>query len=137
MRVLSLPDAKTLRLYGLEGLARRRKPAWANDAHCRYFRELTADAMPGLRSADLPQWLERLAAEHANLRVAIEWSERQGDDEGAAAIASAIYPFWDLHGHYREGRACLRRVTHADRAVSPMVRARALIGERHTGLHPG
>jgi len=119
---------ETLRVYGLEALARRLEAERARDAHARYYLGLATRASAGLRSADLAQWLDRLRAEHANMRAAMEWNMKSGNDEAAARIATSLYPFWDLHGHYREGREWLRRVVAEGKEVSTVVRARALMG---------
>lgn len=55
----------------------------------------------------------------------------------AAEIASSLYHFWDLRGHYREGRGRLRRVLADGRELSTWVRARALMGEATLGVVMG
>jgi tetratricopeptide (TPR) repeat protein len=43
-------------------------------------------------------------------------------------MAGAIYPFWDLRGHYSEGRQWLGLVLAADTGLSDRTRIRALMG---------
>lgn len=128
---------ETLRAYGLEKLDVRSETQRVRDAHAAYYRGLATQAAPGLCGADLPAWLDRLRAEHGNLRAATGWSLQRDHDETAAEIAASLYHFWDLHGHYREGRDWLRRVLADGREPSPSVRARSLMGEATLGVVQG
>jgi tetratricopeptide (TPR) repeat protein len=71
-------------------------------------------------------WLNRLGAEHDNLRAALAWS--QADPAGAAAelrLAAALGRFWNLRGHISEGRAWLAHALERD-AGATAARASAL-----------
>jgi predicted ATPase/DNA-binding SARP family transcriptional activator len=119
---------ETLRAYGLEGLERRTIAAELRNEHARHYLELATAAATGLRNAELGEWLDRLGTEHGNLRAAMDWALGNGDVGTAAGIASTLYPFWDLRGHYSEGRDWLRRVLAGRGSLPPAVRARTLMG---------
>jgi predicted ATPase/DNA-binding SARP family transcriptional activator len=119
---------ETLRAYGMECLDARGETDQLRARHAAFFLSLAEAASPGLRSADQPVWLDRLSNEHGNLRAALDWSLTQGDTETAARIAGSLYPFWDLRGHYSEGRRWLTRVLAADGDISSRARTRALMG---------
>ena len=119
---------ETIRAYGLEALTRSGEDRPVRAAHASYYLQLTRAATAGLRGVDMALWLDRLRTEHGNLRAAMEWSLTSRDDETAATLAGSLYPFWDLHGHYREGLSWLQRVLAPGRQVSPIMRARVLMG---------
>jgi predicted ATPase len=118
---------ETLRAYGTARLDARGETDQLRTRHAAFFHRLAVAASNGLRGADQPVWLERLSAEHDNLRAALEYSLAQGSAETAAEMASALYPFWDLRGHYTEGRRWLTRVLAAP-GISERARTRALMG---------
>ena len=49
------------------------------------------------------EWLERLDAEHNNIRAALAWY-REHDPPTALRLASSMSAFWSLRGHHTEGR---------------------------------
>ena len=74
---------------------------------------------------------ERLAADHENLRAALQWSD---DDPSAAAdelrLAANLWRYWEIAGHLAEGRGWLTRaLARTDGEVSEL-RANALSGPR-------
>ncbi len=74
-------------------------------------------------------WLERLAAEHANLRAALDHLIARGQADAAVAMAADLWRYWYLRGHLQEGQAYLRRALSnpaAGRASN--ARARAMNG---------
>jgi predicted ATPase/DNA-binding SARP family transcriptional activator len=117
---------ETLRAYGLERLAESGAAAQQRDRHAAYMLDLVRSARRELRGARQPVWLRRLEAEHGNLRAALEWSIERGDAGTAVRLAGSLYPLWDRHGHYREGRRWLSRVLAMDGPVPALVRGRAL-----------
>lgn len=119
---------ETLRAYGLERLDTRGQTDRLRARHAALFLTLAEAAAPRLRTADQGAWLDRLSCEHGNLRAALDWSIVRGDIDTAARMAASLYPFWDLRGHYSEGRRWLARVLAADRDVSTRVRTRVLMG---------
>jgi DNA-binding CsgD family transcriptional regulator/tetratricopeptide (TPR) repeat protein len=72
-------------------------------------------------------WLERLDAEHDNVRAALDASALEFEQlEPALRLAGALWWFWLMRGHLREGRARLAALLARAHSVSPAVRARAL-----------
>ena len=59
--------------------------------------------LPGPQQVD---WLNRLEADHDNLRLALT---RPADDESGLQLASALVHFWKLRGYLREGSEWLSR----------------------------
>jgi tetratricopeptide (TPR) repeat protein len=49
-------------------------------------------------------WFERLSLEHDNLRAALRWSVEHGQPEIGLRIATSLMRFWEVRGHWSEGR---------------------------------
>lgn len=70
--------------------------------HAEYFLALGKEAEPYLQAAQSAEWLNRLEDEHDNLRAALRWAMHSDAGLGQK-LAAAIWRFWWLHGHIREG----------------------------------
>ena len=101
---------ETIREFGLEQLARAGELHALRRWHAGYLLDLAERAEPGLRGHDQMTWLDRLEAEHDNLRAALEWSlaATPGDDV-ALRLAGALAWFWASRGYGTEGRRWLER----------------------------
>lgn len=119
---------ETLREYGQERLTGRDDAVRVRHRHAAYFLFLAQSAAAGLRTGEHRAWLQRLDAEHGNLRAALDHTLASGDGASAAVLAGSLYPFWDLHGHYAEGRRWLTQVRGQVEGVSATVRSRVLMG---------
>jgi non-specific serine/threonine protein kinase len=71
-------------------------------------------------------WLERMEAEHANIRSVL--GNESARPELRLRLAAAFYWLWYIHGHHQEGRRWLRDLLSRDRASPPPVRAKAMHG---------
>jgi predicted ATPase/transcriptional regulator with XRE-family HTH domain len=80
------------------------------DRHADYFVALAVEASGGLRSPDLPYWLDRLEADHANLRATLSWLLQRGDVGRAADLGAHTWLYWAMRGHAGEGLAWWERV---------------------------
>ena len=119
---------ETIREYGLEALTARGEMQAVRQAHALYYLRLAQEAEPRLMSAEQAQWLERLEREHENLRAALSWFILGGDMEAALRLGGALWRFWWMRGHLREGRDCLERMLPTSQAVAALLRAKALLG---------
>ncbi len=104
---------ETIREYGLEQLEGCGEVPAVRRRHAEYFLMLAEEADPHLRGPNQPQWLDRLEAEHANLRAAMAWSQEFGDAELGLRIAAVLAWFWRLRGHLTEGRKWLEATLNA------------------------
>jgi predicted ATPase/DNA-binding CsgD family transcriptional regulator len=75
--------------------------------HRDWYLELAEQAEQELMGKHQGAWLDRLEAEHDNLRAALRWSLEQHEGETAARIGGAIWSFWLLRGYLSEGRKFL------------------------------
>ena len=128
-----------VRQYGAEKLEASGETDRFKARHRDYFLALAEEAESELTGADQGAWLERLEAEHANLRAALNWC--WAEEDGAKAglqLAGALYRFWEMHGHYSEGRAYLTETLARDGAGGrTKERARALNGAGVLGYYQG
>ena len=94
----------------------------------RTFLALAERAEPELTGPAQTAWLDRLEAEHDNLRAALGWATAQDAPTAVGVrLAGALWRFWWRRGHFREGRAWLEAAL-AQGAGSEAERAKALYG---------
>ena len=96
--------------------------------HAEYFLTLAEEAYPELKGANQLQWLERLEAEHDNMRAALSWALERKEVEVALRLGGALWSFWSMRVYYSEGRRWLEEALAMDGRGSPEVRAMALAG---------
>jgi predicted ATPase/DNA-binding SARP family transcriptional activator len=128
---------ETIREYALERLEASGEAAAVRTRHARYFLGFAEEAEPHLIGpGSHVAWLDRLEAEHANLRAAIDWFEGSGAGECVLRLSAALWQFWGLNGHIREGRARLERALGADERPTA-ARAKALSRAADMALDSG
>ena len=118
---------ETIRMFGVEELARTGEEASARDAHARESLELAERAAPELTGENPGVWDHRLRREHDNLRAALEHL-LSADPPGSVRLAGSLYRFWLMHGELAEGRRWLERALGAVPEAEPDARTRALMG---------
>ncbi|GAA2803083.1 BTAD domain-containing putative transcriptional regulator [Saccharopolyspora taberi] len=89
--------------YCLEQLAAEGELQRLRDRHARFYLELAERADPRLRGPEQRRWLERLDADAANLRSALETLGGQAD-----RLVRALLWYWFLRGRFGEARQALR-----------------------------
>jgi tetratricopeptide (TPR) repeat protein len=97
-------------------------------AHAEAFLALAEEAEPELTGPDQLEWLQRLEAEHDNMRAALGWALRRGETEQVLRLGGALWWFWFVRGHYSEGRRWLEEALAMDGPGSLEARAMALAG---------
>jgi non-specific serine/threonine protein kinase len=120
---------ETIREYGLERLAASGEEEEARRRHAVWCLALSEEIWPSLqRRFDAALAVNRLAAEHDNLRAALAWLDRSGDGEALRRLAGALFLFWYVRGHLREGLSWIERALKHGNGTSPAVLARVLLG---------
>jgi predicted ATPase/DNA-binding CsgD family transcriptional regulator len=93
----------TVREYAAERLAELPERDRVEAAHAATFLALAETASGELRGPGEREWLDRLEAEHQNIRAALDWYQRHEPAE-ALRLAAAMSRFWGVRGHFTEGR---------------------------------
>lgn len=119
---------QTMREYGRERLESGGEAGDLGRHHAEHFLALAEEAEPQLRRAQQATWLERLEREHDNLRAALVWFLDGGMAEQALTLAGALSRFWEVRGHWSEGRKWLEDALALGGSVPGAVRAKALNG---------
>jgi predicted ATPase/class 3 adenylate cyclase/tetratricopeptide (TPR) repeat protein len=117
---------ETIREYALERLEESGAAA-IRERHAQIFLGLAEAAEMQLRGPQQLAWLNRMEADHDNLRAALAWSQAPlGDVELGVRLASALWEFWLIRGYFGEWRRWLVDVLVPNHTASTAVRARAL-----------
>jgi predicted ATPase/class 3 adenylate cyclase len=121
---------ETIREYGLEQLEADSEAAELRRRHAAYCLELVEAAELELTGPRQVAWLDRLEAEHDNLRAALHWAVEQGEVELGLRLGGALWLFWDVRGHLTEGRGRLGEVLALARTARPT----AALAKAHQNL---
>jgi len=117
---------ETVRQYAQDRLRESGEEAQWRNRHLASFVGLVDEAFPELRGPSPQLWLDRLAAEHDNLRAALGWSAATNAERGLH-LTALIYRFWFIRGHLTEGREWYARLLEVlPRDTVTADRARAL-----------
>ena len=103
-----------VRQYASEKLEESGESATASRRHATFFLELAERAYPELRGERQGEWLAKLEHENGNLRAAIGWAVSAGETETASRLGWALWLFWWLRGHQREGRRWMEMLLEQD-----------------------
>ena len=117
---------ETIREYAAERLEESGEAHELRRRHAEYFLVLAEEAFPELTGSPRP-WLDRLEADHDNLRTVLDRFESAGRTEEALQLAGALYRLWSMRGYLLEGRDRLERLLARERAGTS-ARVRALHG---------
>jgi len=118
---------ETLREYGRERLEASGEAEETRRLHAEYFLALAQEGAPELRGSEEAKWIERLETEHDNMRAALSWTLQAEEGELGLQLAGASWQFWDMRGHYSEGRRWLEEALARD-GGAPEARAQVLEG---------
>ncbi|MGI8552866.1 MAG: tetratricopeptide repeat protein, partial [Dehalococcoidia bacterium] len=118
---------ETLRQYGRERLQQHGEAEATRRRHTEYYLALAERAEPHLTGPQAPRWLERLELEHDNLRTALLQEEEAGQPEYSLRLTAALWRFWYVRGHLREGRRWCEAALIGSEGTAPRPRARALL----------
>jgi tetratricopeptide (TPR) repeat protein len=120
---------ETIRQYAQEKLWEANEGELIRERHLTYFVDLAERAEPNLRAFDMIMWLDRLEAEHDNIRAALDWAH-ESDVEAQLRLTSALLWFWHIRGYKNEGIDWLERglaIEAIERGDQPITPARAMI----------
>ena len=117
---------ETVHEYAREKLEESGEAEELRRRHAEYFLALAEAAEPELKGPRQYEWIERLEAEHDNMRAAFSWLLAAGDTESGLRLAGALRRFWHVRGYFEEGRGRLEQALVQDGRTSVSARAKAL-----------
>jgi len=98
---------EVIRQFGREKLEAKGEVIVLSRRHRDWYLGLAEQAEKELMGKHQGVWLDRLEAEHDNLRAALRWSLENEEGEEAARMGFSLWPFWILRGYMSEGREFL------------------------------
>ncbi len=99
---------ETIREFGQERLAASGRERETRQRHAEWALALARHAGPKARGAESAMWLEILERDHPSLHAALAWFDEQHDAARLGRMAGTLWPFWQEHAHYTEGRRWLK-----------------------------
>jgi non-specific serine/threonine protein kinase len=119
---------ETIREYGLDQLGASGEAEAMRRAHLAYYLGLAEAAEPELAGPEQAPWLDRLEAEHDNLRAALAWAVDREEDDTALRLSTALLSYWQTRCTPREGVGWVEQALTRAATAGPSLRARALLG---------
>jgi predicted ATPase len=116
----------TVREFAVEQLLAAGDLVETFDRHLTWCAGLVARAWPEYWAHDMAVWLDRVEAEQDNLRIAFDHADGAGDPAVGLDMASVLWPFWDIRGHYREGEQLVRRALSRSPSTASAAYGRSL-----------
>jgi tetratricopeptide (TPR) repeat protein len=113
----------TIREYARERLEGSGEADAIRRRHAEAYLALAEEAAPNILGPEGRAWTGRLEADHDDLRAALDWIVRADEAELGLRLIAALWRFWQMRGHLREGH---------DRAEA--VLALPLVPEQRPGL---
>jgi predicted ATPase/DNA-binding XRE family transcriptional regulator len=115
-----------IRQYALDRLVDAGRETEVRRRHALWYTRFAQKADEHLAGPEQGDWLDRLEAEHDNLRAALRWSLDGNDPEGGLRLAAALWRMWNARGYMREGRDWLEKALSSADDRPSAVRAKAL-----------
>jgi predicted ATPase/class 3 adenylate cyclase len=118
---------ETVRMFASQRLSDGSDRGTIERRHARAYLELAEEAASHMMATSHLAWLDRLTADHANLRAAIQWAIKEREVDVALRLGAACWRFWQQRGYMVEGLATMDAVLSLPGAEAPsLARVRAL-----------
>lgn len=111
---------ETIRHYGWEKLEAAGEAKVIQQQHAEYFMALVEAAEPGIQSAHEKLWLDRLEAEHDNVRAALAWglAEPEAVEIGLRIVGPLLW-LWVDRNYLAEGSRWVMAALQAEVQTRP------------------
>jgi predicted ATPase len=105
----------TVREYALARLAETGQADAVHERHLGHYLALATQARTHLDGPQQSAWFDRLAADFADIRAALDWARAEAEADGhhlddGLRLATAAVPFWRRRGSVAEGALHLDRL---------------------------
>src|SRR5262249_25431529 len=105
--------------------------------HAEFFLGLALEGESKLLGSEQRTWVERLNADHGNMRAALNWAAKT-DVQIGLRLAGALSRFWELRGLWQEGRKWLAEMVGTKDALAhPAQQVQAFNGAARIAEHLG
>jgi predicted ATPase/DNA-binding SARP family transcriptional activator len=101
---------ETIREYAAVRLRESGDEKVTRRTHAGYFLALAERAAPLLGGSEQIRWLNLLELERHNFALALEWLLANDEAELALRLGAALWNFWYMRSHHKEGRDWLDRL---------------------------
>ncbi len=128
---------ETVREFAQARLDESDEDAAVRRRHADYFLTVAERAGRELRGPQASSWLDRIGADHENLRAALGWAGETGNVELQLRMGAALWIYWLARGHLTEGRRWLAVALESGHAQPPGARADALVASAALMLNQG
>ena len=118
---------ETIREFASEKLSAGQAEDEVRDSHAGYYLALAESSDTQVRGPGQAEALKRFASEREDLRVAFE-RLLERDPSKALRLVAALWVFWFMSGHFREGRELLAVALERAPSEPTETRASALVG---------
>jgi predicted ATPase/DNA-binding CsgD family transcriptional regulator/transcriptional regulator with XRE-family HTH domain len=119
---------ETIREYALEQLEATGEAEAIRTRHAAHYLRFVEGLRSDLASDSQGSALDRLAAEHDNLKAVLDWCEAGGISKQlwrfrlGLRVVEALWWFWEVRGHFAEGRRRLARARNWAAAIGQPLR---------------
>ena len=120
---------ETIRQYATDRLEKAEEVDEYRAKHTQYYLRLSRESYGKCWGREQGYWLDRLEAEHDNLRKALE--HLLDDDptgEALLRMAGSLWRYWEVRGYINMGRYWITRALEENPNASTYVRANGLRG---------
>lgn len=129
---------ETIRQFAVEKLRESGEADEIAHKNALYFLRVAEESYEEIWGPKQGLWLERLEAEHENLRTALEWAmQAPGREEFLLRMAGSLWRFWEIHGYIREGRSWLESALVSYPDAPPGLMANGLRGAGNLARQQG
>jgi len=97
------------------------------ERHLNWLIDLAERAEGQLGGPSAKRWLDILEADHDNLRAALHIAVEDDHGNEGLRLAGALGRFWEVRGHFSEGRNWLRALLAQSTDAPASIRIRALL----------
>ena len=124
---------ETIRLFAAERVTEAgdgQEAALARASHCAHYMAVAEDAGPHLAGPEQGSWFDRLEADHANLRRAVEHAASEPDGTTQVLrFGIALWRYWLCRGYFQEAAGLLVPVLgRREAGDDPALFSEALVG---------
>lgn len=120
---------ESIRQYAHEQLLLAAEDVKAGERHAHYYVQLVIDAETQANTSAHQQALDQVESDYENILGALDWAI-QHDVDSALTLAIRLggrLQFWELRGHFEEGRRWLAQLLEATQEKRSAARAKILL----------